>query len=197
MSYKNQIENYVKKNNGIITAAYCRENNIPTIYLNRLVSDGILIKTASGLYITEEADYDEFYFFQYRFKKTVFSYETALFLLGMTDKIPEVMDITVQNNYKFNNDIKKINIHYVNKKIFDSGTVEATTMYGNPVRVYSYERILCDFIAHKEKMDVETYVKLIRSYSKYEKKDIHKLYEIAALMNVQKPVKEVMEVVYE
>lgn len=197
MSYKNQIENYAKKNNGIITAAYCRENNIPTIYLNRLVSDGILIKTASGLYITEEADYDEFYFFQYRFKKTVFSYETALFLLGMTDKIPEVMDITVQNNYKFNNDIKKINIHYVNKKIFDSGTVEATTMYGNPVRVYSYERILCDFIAHKEKMDVETYVKLIRSYSKYEKKDIHKLYEIAALMNVQKPVKEVMEVVYE
>ena len=85
----------------------------------------------------------------------------------------------------------------MNKKIFDSGTVEATTMYGNPVRVYSYERILCDFIAHKEKMDVETYVKLIRSYSKYEKKDIHKLYEIAALMNVQKPVKEVMEVVYE
>jgi len=194
MNYKKQIENYLKESSGIITTSYCRNNNIPTVYLSRLVAEGKLINVEKGLYITEEGNYDEFYFFQYRFKKTVFSYETALFLLGLTDKIPEIIDVTTYNSYKFNSVPEKVNIYYVNNKIYDLGIIKVKTMYGNLVRVYSYERILCDFIAHKEKMDKEVYVKLIRSYSKYEKKDIHSLYKIASEMNVEKRVKDVMEV---
>ena len=46
-------------------------------------------------------------------------------------------------------------------------------------------------------MDREVYVKLIRSYSKYAKRDIHALYEIATRMGIGKKVKALMEVVYE
>jgi len=41
------------------------------------------------------------------------------------------------------------------------------------------------------------YIKLIRSYAKYAKRDIHALYEIATRMGIDKEVKTLMEVVYE
>lgn len=197
MNYRKQIEIHLKKSGGIITSAYCRENNIPTVYLSRLAKEGKLFRVQKGMYITKDGDYDEYYFFQYQYRKAIFSYETALFLLGVTDKIPWRIDVTVYNGYKFNEKQDTLNINYVKKSIYNLGIIQKKTMFGNIVNVYSYERILCDFISNKEKMDVEVYVKLIRSYSKYKDKDIHSLYEIARKMGIEDKVKEVMEVVYE
>lgn len=197
MNYRRQIEIHLKKSGGIITSAYCRENNIPTVYLSRLAKEGKLFRVQKGIYITKDGDYDEYYFFQYQYRKAIFSYETALFLLGVTDKIPWRIDVTVYNGYKFNEKQDTLNINYVKKSIYNLGIIQKKTMFGNTVNVYSYERILCDFISNKEKMDVEVYAKLIRSYSKYKDKDIHSLYEIARKMGIEDKVKEVMEVVYE
>lgn len=196
MKYVEQIENHLKNSRGIITSSYCRDNKIPTIYLSRLTKEGKLIKIKSGIYITSDGDYDEYYFFQYQYKKAIFSYETALYLLGETDKIPWTMDITVYNGYKFNQRQSGVNVHYVKKTFYDLGIIEKTTMFGNPVKIYSYERILCDFIANKKNMDIEVYAKLVRSYSSYKEKNIHSLYEIATIMGIDDKVKEVMEVVY-
>ena len=176
MNYRKQIEIHLKESGGIITSAYCRENNIPTVYLSRLAKEGKLFRVQKGIYIIEDGDFDEYYFFQYQYKKAIFSYETALFLLGVTDKIPWRIDVTVYNGYKFNEKQDTLNINYVKKSIYNLGIIQKKTMFGNIVNVYSYERILCDFISNKEKMDTEVYVKLIRSYSKYKDKDIHSLY---------------------
>ena len=197
MNYRKQIEIHLKKSGGIITSAYCRENNIPTVYLSRLAKEGKLFRVQKGIYIIEDGDYDEYYFFQYQYGKAIFSYETALFLLGVTDKIPWRIDVTVYNGYKFNEKQDTLNINYVKKSIYNLGIMQKKTMFGNIVNVYSYERILCDFIYNKEKMDTEVYVKLIRSYFKYKDKDIHSLYKIARKMGIEDKVKEVMEVVYE
>mgnify|MGYP000493814687 FL=1 len=197
MNYRKQIEIHLKESGGIITSAYCRENNIPTVYLSRLAKEGKLFRVQKGIYIIEDGDFDEYYFFQYQYGKAIFSYETALFLLGVTDKIPWRIDVTVYNGYKFNEKQDTLNINYVKKSIYNLGIIQKKTMFGNIVNVYSYERILCDFIFNKEKMDTEVYVKLIRSYSKYKDKDIHSLYEIARKMGIEDKVKEVMEVVYE
>ncbi len=197
MNYKKQIKEYLEKSDGIITTSYCKENSIPTVYLSRLAKEGLLTRITRGLYIDENANYDEFYFFQYRFKRTVFSYETALFLLGLIDIIPQVLDITVPRTYKFNNNVNDVNVYYVDTSIFNLGITEVKTMYGNIVKVYSYERILCDFIANKENMDIEVYVKIVKSYSGYKKKNIHELYRIAREMRMEEKVKDIMEVVYE
>lgn len=197
MNYRKQIEIHLKESGGIITSAYCREKNIPTVYLSRLAKEGKLFRVQKGIYIIEDGDFDEYYFFQYQYGKAIFSYETALFLLGLTDKIPWRIDVTVYNGYKFNEKQDTLNINYVKKSIYNLGIIQKKTMFGNIVNVYSYERILCDFISNKEKMDTEVYVKLIRSYSKYKDKDIHSLYEIARKMGIEDKVREVMEVVYE
>ncbi|HEN8954635.1 TPA: type IV toxin-antitoxin system AbiEi family antitoxin domain-containing protein [Streptococcus agalactiae] len=197
MNYRKQIEIHLKESGGIITSAYCRENNIPTVYLSRLAKEGKLFRVQKGIYIIEDGDFDEYYFFQYQYKKAIFSYETALFLLEVTDKIPWRIDVTVYNGYKFNEKKNTLNINYVKKSIYNLGIIQKKTMFGNIVNVYSYERILCDFISNKEKMDTEVYVKLIRYYFKYKDKDIHSLYEIARKMGIEDKVREVMEVVCE
>ena len=50
MDYKKQIEQYLKKSGGIITASYCRSNKIPTIYLTRLAREGVLLRVSEGFY---------------------------------------------------------------------------------------------------------------------------------------------------
>lgn len=46
-------------------------------------------------------------------------------------------------------------------------------------------------------MDIEVYIKLVRSYSDYKEKDIYFLNEIATKMGIADKVREIMEVVYE
>ena len=197
MDYEKKIEKYLEQSGGIITTSYCKEKKIPTVYLSRLLKDGKLLRVKKGIYITKDGDYDEYYFFQHQYKKAIFSYETALYLLGQTDKIPWNIDVTVYNGYKFNEKSNGVNIHYVKKSIYDLGVIQKSTMFGNKVNIYSYERTLCDFIAHKEEMDIEVYVKLIRSYSSYKERDIHSLHDIAMKMGIENKVREVMEVAYE
>lgn len=196
IGYKKKIENYLKESGGIITTSYCREHNIPTIYINRLLKEGKINRIARGVYITKWGNYDDLFLIQHQYKKVIFSYEIALYLLGQTDKIPWNIDISVYNGYKFNKKDNKLNIHYVKKSIYNLGVIKKTTMFGNEVRLYSYERILCDFIANKKEMDIEVYVNLIRSYSEYKEKDIHSLYKIAKQMGIERKVREIMEVFY-
>lgn len=197
MNYKEKIQEYLENSGGIITTKYCRENNIPTVYLSRLLKEGELLKVKNGIYITHDGDYDNYYFFQYQYKKAIFSYETALYILEATDKIPWIIDVTVYNGYKFNKKPKGVNVNYTNKSIYNLGIIEKDTMFGNKVKLYSYERTLCDFIMNKDEMDAEVYIKLIKSYASYKDKDVHSLYMISKKMGIEDKVREVMELIYE
>ena len=197
MNYIKQIMEYLDSSGGIITSMYCMENNIPTVYLTRLSKQGKINKIYKGIYAREDADYDELYFFQYNFRRAIYSYETSLYLLGETDEIIEKFDVTVNNNYKFNNYNPKVRVHYVKKEYLNMGIISAKTIYGNPVKLYSFERTVCDFIMHKEDIDSETYINCLKRYSRYKDKDINKLYEIAVKFNILDKVRDVMELIYE
>ncbi len=41
---------------------------------------------------------------------------------------------------------------------------------GNKVKVYDFERIVCDFVIHREKIDSELFAKKLKYYRKYPKK---------------------------
>ncbi len=197
MNYKDKILNYLKSNNGIITTQYCREEGIPRIYLTRLVEESILTRVDRGIYISKDGDYDEHYFFQHRFKRTVFSYETALYLQGLTDKIPQIMEVSIPYSYKINNVPNNVELYYVKNEIVDMGAIEVKTIYQNKVRAYNIERIICDFIQNKSNIDPETYAKTIREYASSKCSDINKLFIYAHKMGIAEKVRTTMEVIYE
>lgn len=196
-NYKNQINEYVKTSGGIVTSKYCREHNIPTIYLNRLVEEGFLFNAKRGIYLTKDGDYDEFYFFQLRYPKAIYSYNTALYFIDWTDKLSHTIDITVYNGYKFNEKMKNVDVHYVDKRIYDIGIVEVETAYGNKVKAYSLERVLCDFLVHKNEIDSEDYLKLVQSYIYDKNKDVSSFYNLIIKMGVAEKIMDVVQIMCE
>lgn len=197
MNHKEKILNYLKENNGVITTQYCKEEGIPRVYLTRLVEENILSRADRGIYISKQGDYDEYYFFQHKFKKTVFSYETALYLQGLTDKIPQLIEASVPYSYKINNLPNNVKLYYVKSDISDMGAIEVKTIYQNKVRAYNIERIICDFVQNKNNIDPEVYVKTIRGYASSKNSDINKLFIYAKKMGIIEKVRTTMEVIYE
>ncbi|HEL1752210.1 TPA: type IV toxin-antitoxin system AbiEi family antitoxin domain-containing protein [Streptococcus suis] len=194
MSKKEILLDFIEKNNGIVTNKDCKALGIPTIYLTRLEKEGIIFRVEKGIFLTQNGDYDEYYFFQYRFPKAIFSYISALYLQQFTDEIPQYFDVTVPRGYRFNAPPANLNIHFVSKEYSELGMTTVPTPMGNNVRVYDFERIICDFVIHREKIDSELFVKTLQSYGNYPKKNLAKLYEYSTKMNTLEKVKQTLEV---
>lgn len=197
MNYTEKIENIIKYTNGIITSKDLKDENIPTIYLTRMVENGELTRVDRGIYINSYGDYDEYYFFYKKYPTAIFSYVSALFLHQYTDIIPYNMEITVYKGYNAHRIDKSVTVHYVKKHIYDMGVTEVKTMFGNTVKAYDLERIICDFIKNRKDMERELFVKTINRYVRDKNKDLNKLYEYSKKMKIQSKVQEVLEVIYE
>lgn len=194
MSNKESLLNFIENNNGIVTYKDCIALGIPTIYLTRLEKEGIILRVDKGIFLTQNGDYDEYYFFQYRYPKAVFSYVSALYLQQLTDEIPQYFEVTVPRGYRFNTPPANLRIHSVFKDYSKLGITTVATPMGNKVRVYDFERIVCDFVIHREKIDSELFVKTLQFYGNYSKKNLEKLYEYATKMNTLEKVKQTLEI---
>ena len=86
MNVSDKIIQLAKENNGVVTTAVISEKGILRGNLKKLVDEGRLEKTARGVYILPEIWEDEFVNLQARFKKGIFSNETALFLWDRSEE---------------------------------------------------------------------------------------------------------------
>lgn len=194
MSNKEILLDYLENHNGIITYKDCKNLGIPTVYLTRLESKGIIFRVEKGIFISSNGDYDAYYFFQYRFTKAIFSHISALYLQGLTDEIPQDFEITIPRGYRFNRVPSNLTLHIVPKEYINLGVISVETTMGNWVQVYDFERIICDFIIQRNKIDTELFIKTLKNYRAYPKKNLAKLYEYATKMDAIKEIKQIMEI---
>lgn len=194
MSNKETVLNYLKQNNGIITYKDCKVLGIPTVYLSRLEREGKIFRVDKGIYLSTDGDYDEYYFFQYRFSRAIYSYVSALYLQGFTDEIPQYFEVTVPRGYRFNNPLQNLTIHTVPKELVDLGVISVKTPWGQTVKTYDFERIICDFIQNRKKIDNELFVKTLKTYVNYPNKNLTNLYQYAEKMKIINQTKQILEV---
>ena len=98
-----EILNMAKENNGTVTSAMVDGAGFSRGNIKYLVDNGMLEKTARGIYILPEVWEDEMYHLQNRFKRGIYSHETALFLFDLTDRTPNRYYMTFPLNYNFRN----------------------------------------------------------------------------------------------
>lgn len=194
MSKKRLLLDYLDSHNGMITYRDCKKLGIPTIYLTRLENEGIIFKVEKGIYLSSSGNYDEYYFFQYRYPRTVFSHISSLYLQGLTDEIPQYFEVTIPKDYRFRNKPLNLNSYTVSKDIINLGVISVKTPMGNAVNVYDFERVLCDFILNRNSIDTELFVKTLQTYSNFSKKNLVKLYDYAQKLNILDDVKRTLEV---
>lgn len=187
------INNKIKEKGGIITSEDLRVAEIPTVYLSRMVEDDKLIRVDRGIYIDKNGDYDEYYFFNKRYKVPVFSYMSALYIHGLSDIIPQKMEVTVYSGYNAHRFKDYVDVKYSKKDIYELGITYKDSIYGNPLKVYNIDKTICDLIKKREEMDAEVFSKALKKYIAHEEKDLKQLYYYAKKMKIYEKVQKLME----
>ncbi len=138
---------------------------------------------------------DEMYILQLRFRHTIFSHETALYLHGLSDRTPLAYSITVPTGYnsKSLRDLK-CKIFSIKASLFDLGCVSMPSPHGQDLRVYDLERTLCDVLRSRSRLDVQIVNDAIKGYIKKPEKNLPRLMQYAEQFGIQKIVRQYVEV---
>ena len=191
-----KIEKIFNINGGYITREDIDKAEISSWFLSDFVRKNKLIKVAPGYYASESYFADDYYVLQRRYPKFIFSDMSALYLHHLTDKIPTDIEVVAPQGYHpFRNRIDNLSIRRIsNDEVYNLGITEIETPFGNKVRVYDEERTICDVIKYRDRYDGETFIKAIKFY-KRKTNNQTKLFKYAKMMNIEKKVFEIMEVV--
>ena len=190
-----KIIKMAKENNGIVTTAMVVAAGISRGNIKYLVDKGVIEKATRGVYTLPEVWEDEIFNLQSRFKKGIFSHETALFLWDLTDRTPNRYHMTFPANYNLTKP-KEENVNCVQCKegIYDVGIEEVITPGGNVVRAYSAERTLCDILRSHSRVDIQIVTEAFKRYVNRRDKNIPVLSEYAKILKVEEKVRAYLEV---
>lgn len=191
----NKILKIMKKNNEIITPVQLEEKGISRIYLSRMEEEGLVERIERGIYVTKDFKYDEYYLFQLKYPKAIFSYNTALYFYEMTERTPIKMDVTVYREYNPHRFKDVVNVYKTSKELYELGIVEKKSPQGMKVRTYNLERTICDIIKDKDSIDIEVRNKAIKKAIKSKEFNASKMFDYAKKMNIYNKVKNYMEAI--
>ncbi len=192
MNQYNKIKKIVEKNNGIIYAKDIEKNNINRYYIRELEKQGYLKRILHGIYALPEKGINEFWLMSQKYKKGIFSHNTALYFYGLTDRTPLKIDITFPSSMRVSNDYLKI--HYIKNENLNLGVTTIELEKGIEVPVYDLERTICDIIRDKNKIDPQIFNMAMKEYGKKKKKNLRLLYKYSKEFNIENKLQQYMEV---
>ena len=162
-----------ENNNGTVTSAMVTEAGLSRANLKYLTDAGKLERTGRGVYVLPYVFEDEMYTLQCRFKRGIFSCETALFLWDLTDRTPNRYSMTFPHSYNPSGaKAQKIKCTVSVAELFEIGITETKTPGQNLVRVYDRERTLCDILKKGSKIDIQIVTEAFKRYAKLPDKNI-------------------------
>lgn len=195
MTATNEIIKIATQNNGIVTTAMVVADGYSRGSLKYLSDKGLLEKTARGIYILPEIWEDEFVNLQGRFKRGVFSHETALFLWDLTDRTPNYYYMTFPTSYNTTKPKEEgVRCKRVKKELYDLGIVSVLTPSGNSVKAYNMERTLCDLLRSNSQTDIQIITEAFKRYVNRADKNIPLLSEYSKVFRVANKLRAYMEV---
>lgn len=188
---KEIIKAKILQNQRIIQITDIVAEGISKQYAIKYLQDKNCEKIAKGVYLAPDAWQDDLYIISLQHKKIFYSHDTALYLLGLSEREPICFTVAVPRGYKVDykgkSPLKKVTA--VEKRYF-LGMDTAATPYGHTVPCYNAERTLCDIF----RMDTEVQEKQfnVKEYLNG-KKNLPRLMEYAKTLQVEKKIKQYME----
>lgn len=195
MKETDMIIEMAEKNNGTVTAAMVTEAGFSRANLKYLTDNGKLERTGRGVYVLPHIFEDEIYAMQCRFKRGVFSCETALFLWDLTDRTPNRYSMTFPHSYNPSSaKTQNIKCTVCVESLFEIGMTEIKTPGQNIVKVYNKERTLCDLLKKGNKIEAQLVTEAFKRYVKLPDKNIALLSEYSKIFKVSDKVRSYLEV---
>ena len=195
MNDKRKIEELLlASSNGTITAEQITAAGLHRSVLQELVKNGIVYRFGRGLYVINNAWEDDFYLLQRKYRRGIYSHDTALYLLGYSDRAPAKYTMTFPKGY---NAVSLKQENLIVKRVipenYEFGICETVSPSGNPIQVYDLERTLCD-ILRGSGSDIQIVAEAMKRYAMSKDKNINKLMQYADQLHVKPKVLRYMEV---
>ncbi|MDE6604300.1 MAG: type IV toxin-antitoxin system AbiEi family antitoxin domain-containing protein [Lachnospiraceae bacterium] len=189
---KEIIEAKILQNQGIIQIADIVAEGISKQYAIKYLQERNYERIAKGIYLAQDAWQDELYIISLQYKKIVYSHNTALYLLGLSEREPICFTVTVPRGYKVdyrgNGLLKRVTVV---EERYSLGIDTATTPYGHIVPCYNAERTLCDIF--RTDTEIQEKQVAVKEYLNG-KKNLPRLMEYAKILHIEKKIKQYMEV---
>lgn len=192
MSNVELIKKIIEENNGILLSRELRKKNIHLQYINQLEKSGYIEKVARGIYVKKERNVNEFFVIGERYKKGIFSYNTALYFHNLTDRTPLKFDLTFPRNITVHDEL--INVHYIENKYYMIGIEIKELQDGTKIRIYNKERTICDIIKSRNKMDPQILNMAVKEYFSQKDSNYILLMKYAKIFRIEKIIRYYSEV---
>lgn len=191
--YKKIFEQY----GGMMRSKQLQEENILYRPLQKLIQQGFVEKVRYGYYQwIDQEDFSEVSTVIRLFPDAILCMDTALRFYGYSDRTPAEWHMAVSKDSgksRFKIDYPFVKPYYVEPSLLEIGLTSGE-MDGYQVRIYDKERLMCDCLRYRNKMDKEIFNKAIQNYIADPGKRIPKLLEYAELLRVKKTAKDLIGV---
>lgn len=189
---KEMVEKKILQNQGIIKIADIVAEGISKQYAIRYLQERDYERVAKGVYLAPDAWQDDLYIISLQYKKIIYSHDTALYLLGLSEREPACFTVTVPRGYKVDykgqSPLKKVTVI---EEYYPMGIDTAVTAYGHTVPCYNAERTLCDIFRTETEMQEKQFA--VKEYLNG-KRNLSRLMEYARMLHVEKKMRQYMEV---
>lgn len=189
MTNEDKIKQFLDANHGYISTSDFLKLNISKPLIKKYVDKGLINKVSHGLYIDSNTLVDDEYVFQKRYPDAIYSYKTALSMLGLIKELPVEIEITVNSKKRVLSNYK---VHYVSDKYYDIGIIEINNMFNNLIKIYNAERCICDMLKSDD-FDLELQNNILHDYFNSSDKDIDKLLEYSKVFNIYEKVRTLVD----
>lgn len=187
-----KIKELVENNNGVLLVKEAEKNNIHRQYIKQLEETGYLRKVSKGIYVKGDKEVNEFFILGQKYKKGIFSHNTALYFYDLTDRTPIKLDMTFPSYITVHDN--SIKIHYIKEENHLLGGKEMKLQDGTSIQIYDMERTICDIIRDRNKIDPQIFNDAIKGYIKKKNKNLVLLYEYAEKFKIENILRNYMEV---
>ena len=161
------LREVMENHNGIASSEQLLQAGYTRMMIYNCLALGILKKESHGNYSMADLQPDEYRIIQCRSDKLVFSHATGLYLNGLTNRVPQMLDVTVpqgDNVSRIKRDHSNIRFHYCKKELWNLGLTQVITPQGFTVNVYDMERCICDVVQNRKNVDSEVFSQSMEEY---------------------------------
>lgn len=191
--YKSIFDKY----GGMMRTTQLAEEKIFYPQREKLIADGYVEKIRRGYYQwMNPDDFSEVGTVIRLFPDAILCMDTALRYYGYSDRTPGDWHLAVSKDSgksRFKIDYPFVKPYYVEPALLELGMTTGI-MDDHTIRIYDKDRLICDCLRYRNKMDKEIFNKAIQKYIADPEKSIPKLMEYAGPLRVKKLAKDLIGV---
>lgn len=187
----------IVRDNGYLYTKDVTKAGIRRESLKKYLDRGSLIRESRGIYSFADSMSDEFALLQSRCKKGIFSYGTALYFHGLSDRFPQMISMTVPKNYNvfyLKEELLHVEFYRIKPSLWDLGIIEINSPQGGKIKIYNKERCICDIIRNRKRTDPQIFTQALKGYFASKDRDNIQLIEYAKKFHIENKVQEYMEI---